>query len=57
MLVQSPASFLGSRLHKATTLRPGGFAGGQVMDHAHEADADNADAYHVRKSLNELGVS
>ncbi len=25
---------------------PGGFAGGEKMDHAHEADTDNADAHH-----------
>ena len=43
MLVQSPASFLGSRLHRATTL-PRRLCGGEVMDHAHEADADDADA-------------
>ena len=51
MLVQSPASFLGSRLHSATTLSPLRPLGGQVVDHAHEADADDADSYHGGESL------
>ena len=37
---------LGVAAAQGDDLAPGGFAGGEVMDHAHEADADDADAYH-----------
>ena len=31
-------------------LRPGGAGVGEIVDHAHEADARNADSHHIRES-------
>ena len=43
---QSPASRTGSVSHMAATLTPADPLIGQVVDHAHETEADDADPYH-----------
>ena len=44
---QSPASLAGSRLHIAATFAPVEPLRGEIVDAAHEADADDADANHL----------
>ena len=48
---QSPASFFGSRLQIGGDPAAFELAGGEVMDHAHEAKTDDADPHHCCISL------
>ena len=53
---QSPASFFGSRLQMAVTRAAVQVARGEVVDHAHEADAYYPDSHHRRISFAGRGL-